>query len=192
MHVILIYLGIFIGVFLEGELVMLTSIIASRSGNLNLWIVILVGVLSTIFSDMFYFFIGRNRGKAWLLKNRRFIPKAKHVNRKIEKYPVLIFVIYRFLYGLRMITPLLIGLSKTKTRKFFIYCIFSTLLWAAVYSVPGYFFGELIKSKVEHLEKLEHYIFLVIAILASAYLVRKKLMQKELVSNTSAKSLKSH
>ena len=185
MHILIIYLGIFIGVFLEGELIMLTSIIASRNGNLNLWLVILVGVLATIFSDMFYFFIGRNRGKAWLLKNRRFIPKAKRVSRKIEKYPVLIFVIYRFLYGFRMITPLLIGLSKTKTRKFFLYCIFTTILWAAVYSVPGYFFGELIWSKLEHVEKLEQYIFIIIVIFTAIYLVRKKIMRKAVIFKSS-------
>lgn len=183
MHLVFIYLGIFIGVFLEGELIMITSVIASRNGNLNLWLVVLIGVLGTVFSDMFYFSIGRKRGKAWLLKNRRFIPKAQRVSRKIEKYPMTIFILYRFLYGLRTITPLLIGLSKTKTSKFFVYCIFSTILWAAVYTIPGYFFGELLKTKVEHLEKMEHYVFIGIVLIVIIYFIRKKLTRKTTVSD---------
>ena len=42
MHVILIYLGIFCGIFIEGEMVMITSVIAAHHGHLNLWIVMAI------------------------------------------------------------------------------------------------------------------------------------------------------
>jgi membrane protein DedA with SNARE-associated domain len=36
MHVILIYIGIFCGIFYEGEMVIITSVIAAHHGHLNL------------------------------------------------------------------------------------------------------------------------------------------------------------
>ena len=134
-----------------------------------------------------YFSIGRRKGKLWLIKHKKYISKAKKVNVKIEKYPILIFISYRFLYGLRTVTPILIGLSKTKSSKFIFYCILSTVLWALVYSVPGYYFGELLKSKIEAFEQIERYIFLLIAFLLSVIFIQKKFFQNKMVRHEEAK-----
>lgn len=47
MHISLIYIGIFAGIFFEGEMVMITSVIAAHHGHLKLWIVITIGLAGT-------------------------------------------------------------------------------------------------------------------------------------------------
>jgi len=158
MHIVLIYIGIFLGIFFEGEMIMISSIIAAHHGLLNLWVVIALGIVGTYVSDCFYFFLGRKKGKDWLLKNQKIKDKASIVDRKIEKYPLLIFITYRFMYGFRTITPLVIGTSNTKTITFLFYSGLSTAIWAATYCTIGYMFGELIKSKLSHIEHIEKYI----------------------------------
>ena len=59
MHLIIIYTGILIGIVLEGEMIMMSSLIAAHSGYLNLWMVIVIGFTGTLASDWFYFFMGR-------------------------------------------------------------------------------------------------------------------------------------
>ena len=158
MHLLLIYIGIFFGIFVEGEMIMISSVIAAHHGYLNLWIVVAIGIAGTYASDSFYFFLGRKRGKAWIEKSDRFKDKAVVLDEKIEKYPLLIFLVYRFMYGFRTVTPLVIGVSKTKTGKFLLLAGISTLIWAAAYCTIGYVFGEVIKSKLHHIENIEKYI----------------------------------
>jgi membrane protein DedA with SNARE-associated domain len=151
-------MGIFCGIFMEGEMVMISSVIAAHHGHLNLWIVMAIGIAGTYCSDGFYFFLGRKKGKAWVYKNRKFKDKAGIIDRKLEKYPILIFLVYRFMYGFRTVTPLIIGVSKTRTGTFLTLSAISTLIWAAVYGLMGYAFGEVIKSKLKHIENVEEYI----------------------------------
>ncbi len=178
MHVILIYIGIFAGIFFEGEMVMITSVIAAHHGHLKLWIVIAIGLTGTYSSDTFYFFLGRKKGKDWLNKNAHFRDKYVVIDRKLDKYPILIFLVYRFMYGFRTIAPLVIGASKTKTSKFLILSAISTLIWGITYSTIGYLFGEVLKSKFSHIENIEKYVIGILLILGGVifiiFRVRKK------------------
>ena len=148
MHIIFIYIGVLLGVFIEGEMIMMSSVIAAHHGYLNLWFVVLLGLTGTYSSDLFYFFLGRRKGKDWLYKSQKIRHKASIIDKKLEEYPIFIFITYRFLYGFRTIVPLVIGASNTKTRIFLLYSGLSTSIWALTYCTVGYLFGELIKSKL--------------------------------------------
>lgn len=97
---------------------------------------------------------------------------------KVEKYPILIFLTYRFLYGFRSITPLVIGASKIKTKTFFIYSALSTTIWASVYCTVGYLFGAVIKSELSHIEHIEKYIIGAVALLGIVIIIIKQLSKK--------------
>jgi membrane protein DedA with SNARE-associated domain len=179
MHIVLVYIGIFLGIFFEGEMVMISSIIAAHHGYLNLWIVITIGVAGTYISDCFYFFLGRKKGKDWLLKNQKLKGKVSIADRKIKKYPILIFITYRFLYGFRTITPAVIGASNAKTATFLFYAGLSTIIWAATYCTIGYIFGELIKSKLSHIEHIEKYIIGFLVLIGIVLIVINRLKKQK-------------
>ncbi len=183
MHVILIYIGIFCGIFFEGEMVMITSVIAAHHGHLKLWIVIAIGLTGTYSSDSFYFFLGRRKGKAWLNKNERFRDKYALIDRKLDQYPVLIFLVYRFMYGFRTVAPLVIGASKTKTSKFLIFSAMSTLIWGITFSAIGYIFGEVLKSKFSHIEHIEKYVIGILLLLGLVIFVIFRMRKKRKLNN---------
>ncbi len=174
MHIILVYIGILLGIFIEGEMIMISSIIAAHHGYLNLWLVIVIGIVGTYGSDCTYFFLGRKKGKVWLNKNQKIKEKASIMDRKLEKYPILIFIMYRFLYGFRTIAPLVIGASKTKTGTFLFFSGLSTTIWAIVYCSIGYAFGELIKSKLGYIEHIEKYIIGLLLLLGIVFIFINK------------------
>lgn len=176
MHLIFIYLGILFGILLEGEMILLSAIIAAHHGYLKFWLVIVIGVAGTYCSDSLYFFLGRKKGKAWLDKNQKIKNKVSVINKKLENYPILVFVFYRFFYGFRAITPLVIGTSKTSTVTFLFYSGISTIIWVIFYSSIGYIFGEFIKSELGHIEHIEKYIigFLVLISITSIIIFRIK------------------
>jgi len=178
MHLVLVYTGILCGIFFEGEMIMITSVIAAHHGYLKLWIVIAIGLTGTYGSDSFYFFLGRRKGKEWLNKSARFRDKYAVIDQKLEKYPILIFLVYRFMYGFRTIAPLVIGASNTKTSKFLTLSAISTLIWGITYSAIGYIFGEVLKTKFGHIEDIEKYVMgallLLGAVIFVVYRVRRK------------------
>jgi membrane protein DedA with SNARE-associated domain len=179
MHVIFIYLGILFGIFLEGEMIMLSSIIAAHHGYLNFFIVIIIGIVGTYCSDCFYFILGRKKGKAWFNKNETIRGKIAVVEKRLDKYPVLIFIIYRFTYGFRTIAPAVIGASKTKTTSFLIYSAISVIIWAALYSTLGFLFGEIIKSKLSYIEHIEKYIIGFLVIIAIITIITLRFRNKK-------------
>jgi membrane protein DedA with SNARE-associated domain len=180
MHVILIYIGIFAGIFFEGEMVMITSVIAAHHGYLNLWIVMTIGLVGTYFADSIYFFLGRRKGKEWLNKSARFKDKYAVIDSKLDKYPILIFLGYRFMYGFRTIAPLVIGASKTKTSKFLILSAISTVIWGATYGAIGYLFGEVIKTKLSHIENIEKYIMGALLIIGGIIFIISRARKKSI------------
>jgi membrane protein DedA with SNARE-associated domain len=165
MHIILIYFGMLFGIFLEGEMVMISAVIAAHHGYLDIWIVLVIGLIGTYCSDCFYFFLGRKKGRAWLNQTKKFTDKLVIVDQKLKKYPVLIFIGYRFLYGFRTIVPLTIGTGETRTSTFLFFSALSTFIWATVYCTIGYIFGTIIKAKLGHIEHMEKYIIGVLLVI---------------------------
>lgn len=165
MHLFFIYAGILMGIVLEGEMVMLSSVIAAHRGFLNLWMVMGIGFCGTLGSDWFYFFLGRIKGRNWLLNKPKIKEKVEKVTRKLQKYPIIVIMTYRFLYGFRTFTPVIIGASTIKTITFLGISFFSTLIWCLLYGALGYLSGEFIKSRLAHIENIE---LLVIGVLLLA------------------------
>ena len=136
-------------------MVMLSAVIAAHRGHLNLWIVMAIGFAGTLGGDWGYFFAGRKKGKDWLENKEKFRYKIEIVNRRLQKYPVLVILTYRFLYGFRTIIPVIIGTSSIKTRTFLTLSLLSTLLWCLLYGTLGYISGEIIKTRLAHIENIE-------------------------------------
>lgn len=158
MHLILIYASIFIGIILEGEMVMLSSVIAAHRGHLTLWVVMVIGFTGTLTSDWLYFLLGRYQGSSWISKRPKMQQKALIINKRIRKNQMLVLLSYRFLYGLRAITPFVLGTSTVKITTFIIYSTLTTLVWCILYGFLGYFLGEVIRIWLKDIEKVEFYV----------------------------------
>jgi membrane protein DedA with SNARE-associated domain len=185
MHVIFIYLGILIGVVFEGEMIMISSIIAAHHGYLNLWIVIALGITGTFFADFFYFLLGKKKGRQLVERKEKIKNRMNSIRHKMKKNSFLVFLSYRFMYGFRSITPLIIGTSNFHTRRFLLNSFFSILLWATTYSLLGYFLGSYIKSELGHIQHIEKYIiaFFILAGIG-IIIIRKRIMKKREAQET--------
>ena len=179
MHIILVYMGIFLGIVFEGEMIMISSIIAAHHGYLNFWIVLSIGIVGTFFTDFFYFSLGKKKGKDIIAKKEKIKGKMDFVKKKISKNPFLIFLSYRFMYGFRSITPLIIGSSNFHTRRFVLNSFISILLWAGTYGALGYYLGNLIKKQLGHIEHIEKYIIAALVLVAVTVIIIRKTKKKK-------------
>jgi membrane protein DedA with SNARE-associated domain len=149
------YVAIFVGTFLEGETVLILSGLAAHQGYLHLPWVILAAFAGTLFGDQLYFYLGRWHSHAMLAKHPGWQARVNKAQRLLERYRTMVIISFRFMYGLRTVTPFVIGMSRVPTATFIILNVMSALAWALVMGVGGYFFGhalEIIIGDIKHYE----------------------------------------
>lgn len=136
------YIVLFAWSILEGELGLVMAGIMSHTGDMFLPLAIMVGALGGFVGDQIYFYIGRFN-KAYIhnkLRSQRRKFAIAHLLLKKYGWP-LIFV-QRYMYGMRTVIPMAIGLTKYSSRQFALINFVSAIFWAALTIIPAYYFGE--------------------------------------------------
>lgn len=148
MEIILTYLAVSAGVFLEGEAVLIASSFAAYKGFFDIYTIFTIGFFTTLATDWFYYFLGKIQGRKLLDKNPRFQNKAEKITGWLDKNPLLVLFTYRFIYGFRLLLPMTIGISKIKTSTFLSISAISTFFWTVLVCVGGFFFGGFIDEQM--------------------------------------------
>jgi len=162
------YAFAFAGSLLEGETVLTLAGLASHRGYLALPLLITVGALGGFIGDQAYFFAGRRFGGRILGRWPRLNPGAEKVEAMLRRRPALGVVAVRFLYGLRTMGPIAIGMSRMPWHIFALYNALGAVLWACCWSCAGYVLGNVAEMILGDLEHVEKWLFGVVAIIAIA------------------------
>jgi membrane protein DedA with SNARE-associated domain len=157
------YPALLAGALLEGETIVIIAGIMAHSGYLQLSWVIGIAFCGAFCADQFCFQVGKRKGKRFLEKRPHWEPRIERVRRFLVGYQVVAVLCYRFIYGMRTITPIVIGASDFSTRRFVFLNLCSTLLWAVVVSSAGYFFGNVIEAVLHDFERYELSVMLIVA-----------------------------
>lgn len=155
------YLAILFGTFFEGETILLLGGIAAKLGYLELPWVIVCGFAGSLFGDQLFFFIGRYRGQAFLEKRPAWQGRAAQVHRVMDRHRIAIILGFRFMYGLRTVTPFVLGMSRIPVAQFLLLNLISAALWAGVIGVLGYAFGHALELLLGDIRRYEMAIFAV-------------------------------
>ena len=141
-HGDLFYLITFVWTALEGETFVIFAGFAAQKGMLNFGWLFLAAWLGTVCGDQLFFFTGRRFGVRIL----DYMPKLKPAVARslgwLERYAVVFILAYRFMYGIRNISGVAIGMSHVSWRKFLIWNAIAGFIWAAAFTGFGYLFGD--------------------------------------------------
>ncbi len=135
------YIVLFFWSILEGEMGLIMAGTLVHTGSMQLPWAIFVAGLGGFTGDQIYFYIGRfSKGfvQRKLHKQRRKFALASLL---IRKYGWPIIFIQRYMYGLRTIIPMMIGISKFSAKQYAIINLISAWIWAAMTILPVYWFG---------------------------------------------------
>jgi membrane protein DedA with SNARE-associated domain len=157
------YPALLAGSLLEGETIVIIAGIMAHSGYLQLPWVIGIAFCGAFCADQVVFQVGKRRGKQFLEKRPQWKPRINKVRRFLVRYELIAVLGYRFVYGMRTITPVVIGASGFKTRRFVLLNLCSTFLWAVVIASAGYFFGNVIEALLNDFQRYELTAILVVA-----------------------------
>lgn len=149
------YLAILVGSFLEGETILVLGGVAAKLGYLKLPWVVTCAFAGTLLGDQLFFFLGRYRGDAFLKRHPSWLASTIRVQTILERHRIPIILGFRFLYGLRSVTPFVIGMSRVPIAQFALLNIIGAALWATVIGALGFVFGhamELALGDIRHYE----------------------------------------
>ena len=159
------YAALLVGTFLEGETILILAGLAAQRGYLTLDGVIFAAFLGSLSGDQLFFYLGRKHSRAVLARRPAWKDKVKKVHRIMDRFQTAIILSFRFLYGLRTVTPFVIGMSSVSVKKFVVLNAAGALVWAAAFGSGGYFFGRALEVFIGRIENFEALAFAGIGLL---------------------------
>ncbi len=171
------YAAVVGGTFLEGETILLAAGFAAHQGYLKLPWVILGAFAGSFAGDQLYFFLGRLKGRQFLEQRPAWRAKVTKVDRLVDSHATWIMLGFRFMYGLRTITPLVIGSGGFSLSRFITLNAAGALVWAVTVSCLGFLCGAAAQTALTNVRKVEDWILLAMlgvgAIVWAVYFLRK-------------------
>jgi membrane-associated protein len=132
--------------------------------------VILVSTAASYVGHGTFFLIALYRREAFLHLIQRFIKvNLLKLEALMARYGTASIFICQWLYGFRLLSAAVLGLSRMGTKKYFTYQLISCLLWAIICTGAGYFFGATLKNVLGDVKKYDQYV--AVGVLAAGFVI---------------------
>jgi membrane protein DedA with SNARE-associated domain len=132
------YLGIAVGTFIEGEAVLLLAGAAARAGQLYLPLVVLAAMAGSLTWGQTWFYVGRKFGRPFIDRRAHWHERAARVDRWLSRYGGWVVIAFRFLAGMAIVLPVLIGACGFHPRRFLFLDGIGALVWASLFASAGF------------------------------------------------------
>lgn len=167
------YWAVFLGCVMEGETILILGGMAAHQHLLKLWPVIAWASAGGMLGDQLLFWTGRYFGARLLPRLKRHQAQIKRVTGLIERYPSTSVFAVRFLYGMRLVGPMVIGASGLSPLRFSLLNMFGAMVWATLFVSGGYWAGEALEQLFGNLKPYRLPIALsVVAVVAVVAMIR--------------------
>jgi membrane-associated protein len=144
--VIFIETGLVAMPFLPGDSLLFTAGLFSASGELNLFLVLVLLFTAAVLGDNCNYWIGRKIGLSifnYKIKGRTLV-KKKYLDQTelfFEKNGVKAIIMARFVPFVRTFAPFAAGVGKMEYKKYLLFDILGGFLWIFSLTLAGYLLG---------------------------------------------------
>ena len=153
------YLAVAIGAFLEGETILALAGLAASRGYLDLTIVVVIAMVCGFAGDQVYFWLGRRKGQQILARFPDAQDRADRFDALLARWHAPLIIAIRFMYGFRIVGPILLGMGRVPAWKFLVYNFIGAAIWAPLIAGIGYLFGSALESMLGNLKRVELWVF---------------------------------
>jgi membrane protein DedA with SNARE-associated domain len=156
------YWAVFFGAIIEGESIILTASFLASYGYLSFPKMMVVTFLGTLTADQALFFVGHYYGDRLIKKFPRLQGPADRAFRWIHRWDVYFILVFRFIYGIRIMSPVVIGASGLAPRRFAPLNLIAAVIWTGLSCSLGYFMGHAVQEVIENVDFFKKYFYLAI------------------------------
>jgi len=148
--------GLFLGAGIEGETIVLLGGTMVHQGLLPLWPAVAAAAIGSFIADQLFFLLGRRFRDHPRVQRMQQRPAFARALRTFDKHPVAFVFAFRFLYGLRTVSPIAIGTTRLRARTFLLLNAAAAVLWGLLFVGLGYWFGQAIEAAFGRIRDAAH------------------------------------
>jgi membrane-associated protein len=145
--VIFLETGFVITPFLPGDSLLFAAgaLVALENSPLNIIVLYIIVALAAVLGDTANYWIGYHVGPRVFTEKVRFLKKEYLVQAHefYEKHGNMTIFLARFIPIIRTFAPFVAGIGRMSYGHFISYNIFGGIVWAALFTFGGYFFGNI-------------------------------------------------
>ena len=141
--------GLFVGLFLPGDSLLIVAGLVAAAGGLNIWALILLLSAAAIVGDNTGYAIGYRAGPRLFRREQSLLFNPKHLVRTRDFYArhgAKTIVIARFVPIIRTFAPVVAGIGQMEYRRFIFYNVAGGLGWVISLTCGGYLLGRTIPN----------------------------------------------
>lgn len=179
------YLGIFLLMFLEStffpfpsEIIMIPAGYLAYQGEMNLYIVVLVGILGSIAGALLNYYLAMYLGRSIILKYGKYFFIKEETLDKLDtffvKHGEISTFTGRLIPGIRQLISLPAGLARMNVAKFSFYTAIGAGIWVVVLVAVGYVVGSNQELISEYMKSATLIALVSVVLIIIFYVVRNR------------------
>jgi membrane protein DedA with SNARE-associated domain len=150
------------------EIVIPPAAFLAAQGEMNIWLIILAGLVGSLTGAMINYILARTLGRTivysivrhrhakWLLLSEA---KLEQSEAYFRKYGGISTFIGRLIPAVRQLISIPAGFSQMKIPRFLFYTTLGASTWTIVLALVGYFFGAYLNEIMEYWGVIKHVIY---------------------------------
>ena len=136
------YIILFVWSFGGGFFALVGAGVLSHMGNMDITLSIAVAFVANMVGDIFLFYMARNNKKSFKSYMEKHKRKLALSILWMRRHGDIIVFVQKYIYGVKTLIPIVMGMSKYNSTRFNILNIFASFLWAVVFGLAGYYSAE--------------------------------------------------
>jgi membrane protein DedA with SNARE-associated domain len=172
------YLAIAFFSFGGSFLIVATAGVFAYLGKIDLTTAMVVAIIFNFLGDNFLFYLGRYQKKdiqKYLKKYRR---KLAITTLLMRKYGNLAVFIQKFIYGVKTLIPIVMGLGKYDFKKFIFLNFFASIIFVLTIGLSAYYFSDAIIAIFNYIKNKPYLAPLALIIIGSGIWQYLKVVEK--------------
>lgn len=170
-------LAVFLGAAFEGEAAVFLGGVFAHRHFMPFWQAAAAAALGSFAADQAWFFAGRHASRLAIVRRFMHADAAAKVSRMLEAHPTGFILAFRFIYGMRTVSPVLIGLSSVPAVRFVLLNFIAAVVWGILIAAIGYLFGNAVEALFGRLRLHMHLLVALVVVAAivaiAAFLSRR-------------------
>lgn len=138
--------GLVIAPFLPGDSLLFAAGAIAALGTLNVWFIIGLLIVAAIAGDTVNYWIGHYFGRKIVDNPKIPFINQEHIDKTeqfYKKYGGKTIILARFVPIVRTFAPFVAGVGNMDYGKFITYNVVGGIIWVVLFTLAGYFFGNL-------------------------------------------------
>jgi membrane protein DedA with SNARE-associated domain len=120
--------------------------ILSAMGKMDITLSIVVASLFNFIGDNLLFWLAKTNKKEVLSHLKKHRRKIAYTNLIMRRFGILAIFIQKYIYGVKTLVPIVMGMSKFDLKRFILFNFFASVVWGVVVGFISFYFSIAVRN----------------------------------------------